>query len=100
MPYRHEGTILADLLCRASRLKPAAFKEILTSLLSTQEIEELERRWNIIQLLAEGRSYRTIADELAISKTTVTKIAHAFQNARDSFQALLPDTDADEESPL
>lgn len=89
MPYQPEATILADVLWRAAQLKPADFKEVLVRLFTLQEIEAIEQRWYIIQYLAQGESYRTIADKLRISKTTVAKIAHAFQGSHESFKEIL-----------
>ncbi len=89
MPYQPEATILADVLWRASQLKPAVFKEVLVCLFTLQEIEAIEQRWHVFQLLAQGESYRAIANKIGVSKTTVAKTARTFQGSHESFKEIL-----------
>jgi len=65
---------LADaLLCLRT---VSEIRRFLRDLCTPKEIYELERRWEICQLLQAGQlSYREIAEKLKTSVTTVTYVA-------------------------
>ena len=48
-------------------------EELLTSLLTPMEYDEIIRRWQILKGLIEGESQRSIRDRLKISIATVTR---------------------------
>lgn len=89
MPYRQEGTVLAHIFCRAARFRPDIIKQLILDLFTTQEIEEFERRWEIVRQLHKGRSQREVAHNLGISTTTVSRGARALQESAGGFRALL-----------
>lgn len=61
----------------------------LRDLCTTDELNELSERWNIVQLLNKGYSYREIAEKTGISTTTVTRIAHWLNNGEGGYQTAL-----------
>lgn len=58
---------------------------LLKDLLTPQERETLEERWQIVQELAKGTSQRKIAEKLGISISTVTRGSLAFQYGHQGF---------------
>lgn len=54
-----------------------------------EELEELASRWNVVQELEKGRSYRDIALTTGMSTTTITRIAHWLHHGEGGYQAAL-----------
>lgn len=64
----------ADLLeVLASMDDVTALERLLGDLLTYNEVESLQERWEIVKLLAAGHSQRTIRDALGVSVTTVSR---------------------------
>ena len=61
----------------------------LRDLCTLEELAELSERWKIARLLAEGLSYRAIADKTGASTTTITRIAHWLSHGEGGYQAAL-----------
>ena len=53
------------------------FKDLCTP----QEVEEMQGRWLVCQMLAKGeKSYREISEEAGISLATITRVARFLRN--------------------
>jgi TrpR-related protein YerC/YecD len=61
------------------------FRDLLTS----AEINEFANRWQIVKLLTQRKSYLTIAQKLNVSTTTVTRVAHWFQNGMGGYRTIV-----------
>lgn len=73
----------------ASLKKEEDLLNFLRDLCTTDELKELSERWNIVQLLGKGYSYREIAKKTEVSTTTVTRIAYWLNNGEGGYQAAL-----------
>jgi len=74
---------LCELLASVDDEKEANM--LLQDLLTPQERDTLEERWQIIQLLAKNTPQRKIAEKLGISISTVTRGSLAFQYGNKGF---------------
>ena len=54
-------------------------KEILMELMTPSEIRMLQNRWQIVQLLEEGLSIRSIANEVQVGTDTVVRVARMIE---------------------
>lgn len=78
---------LCELLASVEDEKEA--DTLLKDLLTPQERDTLEERWQIVQELAKGTPQRRIAEKLGISISTVTRGSIAFQYGRQGFRYFL-----------
>lgn len=78
-------------LCRAflSCKTEAELLNFLRDLCTLEELVELSERWKIVELLAEGLTYRAIAEQTGVSTTTITRIAHWLNHGEGGYQAVL-----------
>ena len=53
---------------------------------TTEEIRALSERWQAAKLINQGEDYRTIADKLKVSPTTVTRVAHWLNHGTDGYK--------------
>lgn len=75
-----------DLILALSRLDdPRAIRKLLADLLTPYEVEELNGRWAIARLLAEGVSQRAIAEQVGVSITTVSRGSRALKYGEGGF---------------
>ena len=58
-------------------------------LLTFNELIELGQRWAIVRKLEEGVPYRTIADEIGVSTTTITRVNQWRQHGMDGYRLAL-----------
>ena len=61
----------------------------LRDLCTLEELDELSHRWETVELLDEGMSYREIAEKTGLSTTTITRIAHWLQHGEGGYQKAL-----------
>ncbi|MBU0661356.1 trp operon repressor [Patescibacteria group bacterium] len=61
-----------------------------------EELEEVSNRWQIVQLLNNGMSYRAVAKEAGVSTTTVTRIAHWMKHGKGGYTKALKQADTKE----
>ncbi len=61
----------------------------LRDLLTLDELEEVSRRWQAVELLDKGKTYRDIAESTGLSTTTVTRIAHWLEHGEGGYKAAL-----------
>jgi TrpR-related protein YerC/YecD len=65
------------------------FKNFLRDLLTLQEIEEATKRWQVAQLLDQGLPYLTIAKQVGVSTTTVTRTALWLNHGKNGYKTAL-----------
>lgn len=58
-------------------------------LCTIDEITEMSERWQIAQMVNRGLSYRAIAEKLAVSTTTVARVASWFYNGAGGYRLVL-----------
>lgn len=56
---------------------------------TTEEIRALSERWQAAKLIHRGEDYRTIANKLKISPTTVTRVAHWLNYGTNGYKIAL-----------
>lgn len=61
----------------------------LRDLLTLDELEEISGRWQAVELLDKGKTYREIAESTGLSTTTVTRIAHWLEHGEGGYKAAL-----------
>lgn len=66
----------------------AFFRDLCTP----KEINDMSERWQIVQLLQAGQSYREIATTLNTSTTTVARVAQWLVNGTGGYQSVLQKT--------
>lgn len=67
-------------------------ENFLRDLCTSEELEELSSRWEVVLLLAKGESYREISKKTKVSTTTVTRIAQWLNNGEGGYKAVLDRT--------
>lgn len=68
-----EKFLIKTLLSVQNEIKMA---NLLRDLLTLPEIEEFSNRLEMVRLLLQGKSYKTISKDLKVSTTTVARVAH------------------------
>ena len=58
---------------------PHEWEQFLTDLCTPGELEALDGRWRVAQLLADGVPYRRIYEVTGVSTATVTRVARALE---------------------
>lgn len=79
--------ILAEVLNRFKNSEDTLC--FLRDLLTLDELEEISRRWQAVELLDKGFSYRLIAKKTGLSTTTVTRIAHWLEHGEGGYRQAL-----------
>jgi TrpR-related protein YerC/YecD len=69
--------------------KKADLMNFLRDICTLEELEEISNRWHIVKLLNKGMSYREISEEVGVSTTTVTRIAHWLKNGKGGYKKAL-----------
>ncbi len=64
-------------------------QNFLRDLCTLEELAEMSRRWEAVQLLDKGLPYRDIATRTGLSTTTVSRIAHWLHHGEGGYQAAL-----------
>jgi len=64
-------------------------RRFLRDLCTLGELEALAHRWQIARLVADGRSYLDIADEVRTSTATVTRVAHWLRHGAGGYTLAL-----------
>ena len=63
----------------------AFFRDLCT----IDEIEEMSERWQIAQMVNQGLPYREVAEKLAVSTTTVARVALWLYNGAGGYALIL-----------
>lgn len=86
IPRKH----LQDLYALLASLKTTKDAQLLADdLLTPQERSKLAERWQIVKMLAAGKTQRDIAKKLNVSISKVTRGSRALQYGSGAFQKLL-----------
>lgn len=64
-------------------------EDFFRDLCTINEIKGMSERWEIVQLLNENMAYRNIAKKLAVSTTTVSRVANWFFNGEGGYGLVL-----------
>lgn len=76
-----------DLLSVLAALDdPQALGDLLVDLLTPSEVEAVAERWQIVKLLAVGKTQRAVRDHLGCSVTTVTRGARQLKYGTGGFE--------------
>lgn len=78
--------LLEAIVSLRTQDEAAAF---LRDLCTFRELEEMTQRWAVVRLLAEGMSYRDIADRTGASTATVTRINQWLQHGMGGYGMML-----------
>lgn len=73
------------LLALKTKSEAAKF---MRDLCTIEEITDLSDRWQMVKLLLQGKSYREIADTLAVSTTTVARVAHWYASGKGGYKII------------
>ena len=80
----------ADLFEAILKLKDGKECELFfRDLCTLREIRSMSDRWDVVQLLDRGISYREINKRTGVSTATITRIAHWLNNGEGGYQLLL-----------
>lgn len=85
--FTKETTALFKAVLSLTSVKEteAFFRDLCTP----KEINDMSERWQIVQKLQAGKSYREIATTLNTSTTTVTRVAQWLTNGAGGYQSVL-----------
>lgn len=61
----------------------------LKDLCTVDELTSMEGRWEVVEMLHAGKTYREIAKKTGVSTTTVTRVAQALKHGAGGYQAML-----------
>lgn len=78
---------LSDVIATLS--KPEDVAAFLRDLCTRKELTDMASRWQIVQLLDQGLSYRDIADETGASTATVTRVSQWLHHGTGGYQSIL-----------
>ena len=74
-PSQHEAAENALFRAVVSLLSPAECRNFLRDLSTPAELQALVDRWQVVELLEEGLTYRRINDLTGVSVTTIGRVA-------------------------
>ncbi len=74
-PSQHEAADIALFRAVVSLLSPAECRNFLRDLCTPAELQALVDRWQVVELLEEGLTYRRINDLTGVSVTTIGRVA-------------------------
>ena len=78
---------LAKALCSVTQEKDML--SFMRDLCTIEEMGEMGNRWEAVQILGQGKSYREIASKTGMSTTTVTRIAHWLKHGEGGYSTAL-----------
>lgn len=64
-------------------------QNFLRDLLTLSELDDVSRRWQVVELLNQGFTYREISKKTGHSTATVTKIAYWLNNGVGGYKTAL-----------
>ncbi len=86
---KHAKTFKRLSACLASVENPDDMYDFLYGILTPAERAKIALRWELVRLLAEGRSQRTIADLLGISLCKITRGSRELKKGRPGFRKVV-----------
>jgi TrpR-related protein YerC/YecD len=80
-----------DALCNAliSLKSPAECRNFLRDLCSPAELQALVDRWQVVELLEQGLTYRKINDATGVSVTTIGRVARFLTDGFGGYRAAI-----------
>ena len=88
--YKPKNIIEKNLAKAFLKLKSdQEVSNFLRDLLTIKELEEFANRLEMARLLKKGQSYKSIAKELGVSTTTVTRTAHWLFHGSGGYNKVL-----------
>ncbi len=66
-----------------------AIRAFLLDLCTPAELQAMVDRWQVVQLLAKGLSYRAIYEKTGVSVTTVGRVARFLEQGNNGYQKAL-----------
>lgn len=64
-------------------------KRFFADLCTPQEIDKLQERWRVAQIVAKNISYREISEVTGASTTTITRVARALSHGNNGYKILI-----------
>ena len=87
-----ENQNLSEICNIISKLKDKDdVKLLLSELLTESELEDVAQRWNILKMLNEKESQRSISKSLAVSLCKITRGAKILKNEKSILRQILFD---------
>lgn len=86
-PRNSRETFLIDALSKTHDKKQMA--ALIRDLMSLSEIAEFANRLQMAKLILEGKSYAKIAQDIGVSTSTVTRVAHWLFSGCGGYQNVL-----------
>ncbi len=88
---------LDDLAQALSRLPDCRqIRAFLLDLCTPAELQAMADRWQVVQLLQQGLSYRAIHDRTGVSVTTIGRVARFLELGNGGYQAALQTLNTEE----
>ena len=78
---------LARLLTAAG--DPTLVEDFLISLLTPRELREVSRRWELVKLLDQGVSQRTVSRRLGMSLCKITRGSRELKKRNSAFKRMI-----------
>lgn len=63
-------------------------EDFFRDLCTVEELQEMADRWQIVDLLQQGKSYRAIAKQVNVSTTTVSRVAYWLNNGKGGYSQI------------
>jgi len=73
----------------ASLNDPRDIASFLRDLCTLDELKDMSERWEIVLLLAQGRTYREITEKTGLSSTTITRVAFWLNHGEAGYKKAL-----------
>lgn len=61
----------------------------LRDLCTVGELEAMSERWQVVQLIEQGLSYRQVSEETGASTATIARVAHWLRHGEGGYRLLL-----------
>lgn len=72
------------------RLKDAdECARFLRDLCTVGELEAMAERWQVVQLIEQGHSYRQVSEQTGASTATIARVAHWLRHGEGGYRLLL-----------
>jgi len=65
------------------------FRALFHDLCTPAELQALKDRWSVVELLAEGMTYRAIHQQTGVSVTTVGRVARCLSDGAGGYRTAL-----------
>lgn len=87
---RQEKAAEEELYTALMRLSSVAeYRAFFTDLCTPAELQAMKDRWAVVELLAEGLTYRAIHDRTGVSVTTIGRVARCLAGGAGGYRTAL-----------